>query len=444
MGMNKEAVKRFLIMGLAGAVILGLLLLFLYKAAFDPYRGSARELTPSLALTEPMPVVDALEDLSYIRRMIRERHPAAMEGLPPAMAEAYEREEGWLAGQEEVTVAMLWQSAARLLTPLQDAHTRAAHYAEEVPVLPVSFEFREGQLLARGSGLAGQEVRLVSGVPAEALYQTFQGHFSHELEGYLRFMFARNLSRQDYQILLDVPVDEPSLTLADGRKVPLNWQVDPPAGETGPASGSAPAFVRYDFDEDLSLGIFTLDSCRMNDEYQAAVEAFFQEVKDRGIRHLVVDLRRNSGGNSMVVGEFLRYIDVPSVDHGGTKIRMGPLLLSNDAFTARNPVVAELKFRGPIDILTSPYTFSAAVDFATTFADNGLARIVGQTPGNMPASYGDIIGFQTPHARLYFSVSYKYFMRSEEALNGEPLFPDLEVPEGEALAEVKRLIRQGE
>lgn len=435
--MPKGKTRLFLVRGLIAAGILGVLLFTLYKVAFDPYRGSAKDLEPTLALTESMPAGEALEDLDYIRQKIMERHPAAMAGLPPAMAEAYAEEKAWLLGREEVTSAELWRSAARFLESLGDAHTRAVHYAETVPSLPVIFQFRDGELLASGSGLTLEPVRLISGVPVAELQDRFARHYSHELEGYLRFMFARSISQQNYQMLLDLPLEEPSLTLADDREISLAWQESPPAEEADRS------FVRYSFDEELSLAVFTLDSCRMNEEYRETLKEFFWEVRDRGIRNVAVDLRQNSGGNSAVAGEFLRYIDTPELSHGGTRTRMGPILFTNKAFTEKNRIIAEFKYQGPVYILTSPVTFSAAVDFAATFSDNSLAQVVGRIPGNMPASYGDIINFQTPHAKLYFSVSYKYFMRSQEALNSEPLIPDLDVPEGEALDAVKRLIRQG-
>jgi C-terminal processing protease CtpA/Prc len=69
-------------------------------------------------------------------------------------------------------------------------------------------------------------------------------------------------------------------------------------------------WVGYEIDTDLSLGIFQLDACRFNDQYQQTVRAFFEEVSRRGIRNVAVDLRRNGGGSSRVVNEFFRYLDV--------------------------------------------------------------------------------------------------------------------------------------
>jgi hypothetical protein len=68
--------------------------------------------------------------------------------------------------------------------------------------------------------------------------------------------------------------------------------------------------------------------------------------------------------------------------------------------------------------------------------------VVGEIPGNMPSSYGDILCFQTPNALLAFTVSYKYFTRPDASKSKLPLIPDIQVPARDALGEAKRLINK--
>ncbi|NLA46186.1 MAG: hypothetical protein GX866_01420 [Firmicutes bacterium] len=91
-------------------------------------------------------------------------------------------------------------------------------------------------------------------------------------------------------------------------------------------------------------------------------------------------------------------------------------------------------------MLTSTDSFSAAMDFATLLSDNGLCTVVGEIPGNMPSSYGDVLYFQTPNALLAFTVSYKYFMRPDESKSNLPLLPDVQISANDALEEALRLI----
>jgi len=50
---------------------------------------------------------------------------------------------------------------------------------------------------------------------------------------------------------------------------------------------------------------------------------------------------------------------------------------------------------GDIYILTNTFSFSSAVDSATLLSDNRLCKVIGEIPGNMSSSYGDIFRFQT-------------------------------------------------
>jgi len=99
-------------------------------------------------------------------------------------------------------------------------------------------------------------------------------------------------------------------------------------------------------------------------------------------------------------------------------------------------------FSGDVYVLTSTDSFSAAMDFATLLSDNGLCTVVGEIPGNMPSSYGDVLYFQTPNALLAFTVSYKYFMRPDESKSNLPLLPDVQISANDALEEALRLIQK--
>ena len=81
---------------------------------------------------------------------------------------------------------------------------------------------------------------------------------------------------------------------------------------------------------------------------------------------------------------------------------LGPILTKYTSGGEPNDRISELTYTGKIYILTAVRTFSSATDFAAAISDNKLGEIVGETSGNMPTSYGDILTFQTPHAGLVF------------------------------------------
>ena len=102
----------------------------------------------------------------------------------------------------------------------------------------------------------------------------------------------------------------------------------------------------------------------------------------------------------------MRYINISDyILFGGTDIRNGGNLVSyRDEITPNKPV--DNAFDGRVYVLTSQYTFSSAMNFATVIQDNGIGKVIGEIPGNMPTAYGDKLGFQLPESKLVLSVSY--------------------------------------
>ena len=81
------------------------------------------------------------------------------------------------------------------------------------------------------------------------------------------------------------------------------------------------------------------------------------------------------------------------------------------------------------------------MDFATVIQDNGIGKVIGETPGNMPTAYGDKRGFQLPESKLVLSVSYKKFYRVDINKSIEPLIPDYTVEADKALEKLVEYIK---
>ena len=119
-------------------VVLSLLLVgfaFLWgvwRVWFDPYRGTVRSFSQSKDLNVVLTQTEAEEDFAYVMDRLRERHPACMEDLPLRVREAVRVERDWLSAQESITVLSLWQSTARVLSTLGDAHTSVRAFPDDV------------------------------------------------------------------------------------------------------------------------------------------------------------------------------------------------------------------------------------------------------------------------------------------------------------------------
>lgn len=413
-----------------------------WKMWFDPYRETVSDFEQSEKLDTFISGMQAAEDLEFIVNRLRERHPACISDLPPAVQKAYEEEYEELSKSTKVTVLSLWQSASRVLAHLNDAHTKVQPYSEDTKILPLKFSWEGQRLICSGGEYDGYIVNRIGGVSVNQLYERFKRMFSYELDSWARHTFASRIHRSDYLAFVGINIgQEVEISLQrqnDGSTINKAFALQ--KNEMNIPVGTE-TFYDFSVDKESGVGIFTLRECIFDKTYKTALKDFFTSVGNGGVHSVIVDLRGNPGGNSLVAIEFLRYLSVNSYQVGNTTVRFGPIMWEHQPGQQKNQQ-GEGVFSGNVYVLTSADTFSAAVDFGTLLSDNGLCTVVGEIPGNMPSSYGDILRFQTPNALLAFTVSYKYFKRPDASKSDLPLLPDVQVPANKALEEALRLIQK--
>jgi hypothetical protein len=172
--------------------------------------------------------------------------------------------------------------------------------------------------------------------------------------------------------------------------------------------------------------ILHLNSCIYNEKYKTTLETLADLCRERQITSFVLDLSRNMGGNSAVIDEFIKYIDIDSfrryemIDYSSGEARQ----ISSRQVLIKNPKKPVCL---PSDLCckVSCHTFSSARTFAVTLKDNGLAKIIGTETGGKPNSYGMPKKMQMPESKIRFRVSTSYFMRPDSSRdNADTLAPD--------------------
>ena len=166
---------------------------------------------------------------------------------------------------------------------------------------------------------------------------------------------------------------------------------------------------------------------------------FFNEVNDKSIENIAVDLRGNGGGNSGVANAFLQYINVDMYNSWDSAVRFGPVLWKNKNVVIKN-IKKDNPFSGSLYVLTDVYSYSSAMDFAMLIKDNNLGLVLGEASGNSPDSYGDNLYFQMPNSKLYFSVSHKKWYRINKEKAGLPIEPDYECASADAVETLYKII----
>ncbi|MFT4146078.1 MAG: S41 family peptidase [Mobilitalea sp.] len=428
--MEKRLIK--VIGGVVIAILLFCIIGFaVWKLGFDPYREAVSYYKTTMDLDTELSKEQVTEDLGYLMKQLKKYHPAYLdgsEGLTDAVDLQYQEE--LLNLREGGTVLQLWQAAARIASKFQDGHTNVYVKNDVVKYLA-----------GNEVSLADMDLISIDGVTIEDLYSTFCNQFSYELDSYAAFQFRRQMIKEEYMRFLNIDTsDGVDITyFKDRNKITTHYEFKPQPQDQQEAADNNDQFVTYEINQEKRAAIFTLSECNYNNVYLAKLEEFFNSVFQNNIKTIIVDLRINGGGNSEVANAFLNYIDVDSYKEYSLDMRLGNFLIKNKSQITNNNKNAET-FKGDIYILTSSKTFSSATMFGTLFSDNKLATIVGETSGNMPSSYGDVLSFQLPNSRLCLGMSYKKFHRPDITRDKEPLTPDIEVESEKALDTVLEML----
>ncbi len=423
--MKKPNKKLKAALAVVGAVLALLVILATVFFLFlNPYRGTDNNPAESLALDAVLTAQQAQEDIDVFYERITSRHPAWLDGsedIVKAVEERYLAERAAIA--DDMTALEVWQACARIAAVIEDGHTWVLDNSATDEYLHDITDLQ-----------AGNTVTAINGESTADIFARFKTVYPNENESFSLAVFSESIIiRRDYLELCGVDTSdgvvftfegedglhfERHYSFTDAASIIMNTPSDSDAD-------SPEGHFSWRLDEENKIALFDLDECIYDSAYRAGVEGFFAAVRASGYDTVVIDLRGNGGGNSLVANEFFRYLDFSSFKSTGGYARYGGMLLGADHHNNTNRRHAD-PFDGEVYVLMDVGTYSSAMLFALYLGDNGLATLVGEASGNMPDSYGDCLIFSLPNSRMRLSVSYKIFTRPDASRRGQPLEPDIE------------------
>ena len=185
-------------------------------------------------------------------------------------------------------------------------------------------------------------------------------------------------------------------------------------------------YVYYEIDEEKSLAILTLKHCWTSDHYRDVLREMFSEINTNKIKNLAIDLRGNGGGDTYVVNELFKYLPIDEYYQADDfrKIRWNYITFDFDqGGKTKNKRVAELEFDGNLYVLTDEGSFSASMIFTEMIVDNGLGKVIGESPAESCNSCGEITQFYFEDIGMWLSVSTDYSNRIDPS-KGDYIEPD--------------------
>ncbi len=453
---------------------------------------------------------ELLADTDHLYRMLETVHPDlyALVERPRADSLRAVLEDSLRDGMDRIDY---WRRIAAAVARFGDGHTSAMLPYESLneyleaggPLLPVDLTLEDRRAyvardyLAEPALPAGTEVTAINGVPVTALVDDLLPLFSAERLS-TRLVWLQNNLRTIFPLLYGWGETFTLDTIgSDGTRhriacagAPLDTLRARSQRRTGaPAAPRPPAWAFRRIGEDR-IGYLDFRSFSDPAGFNRFLEETFTGIQQQPIEALIIDLRQNGGGNSMLGDALLGYLtDRPFAQVARMDVKMSrPIkayyktmapwwvrwvpgwffgLFNSQArllYGARDgeivtfeqdPVAPEpnpLRYAGPVYVLVGARTFSSATMFAATVKDYGFGILVGDETGGLASHFGDVYTFFLPATRLGIGVSHKRFLRPSGVDDGRGVLPDVEVIATPAdleagrdpvLETTLRLIRQG-
>ena len=178
-----------------------------------------------------------------------------------------------------------------------------------------------------------------------------------------------------------------------------------------------------------NIGYIAFNSCRNIDKFKVFLSEAFAQIKNRQIKNLVIDIRKNSGGSGALGNEVMQYISKTGfrqMDAGFVKVSNEILAdksnntLSKVWIDSVKPDIGKvydivdksetnlrlnpLRYTGNTYLLIGGYTFSSAVDFASAFKCYKAGTIIGTETGGLTSGYGNVYSCYLPETGFDISI----------------------------------------
>lgn len=404
--------KKYIVKSMLSVFGILAIAISLFESYCNPYWNSVT-FRDDYGFTKPYDTIltypQAKHDLDFAFHYLKKLHPAFYHADPQTVEEGYKHAVKHLQEAKQIDVSMLAGQVEGIFSTLHDGHTTIIWNDKKDSYLK---NFDADSLIA------------VNGMSMEEMLKHFSDKVSYDADSWGIMNLRRDLSLLEGLHYLGIAAEDGvTYTYETLDKDTVNQvvypsdfiQLDNSTPYSLKGSSERTDFVSANIDKAHNLAVLTLTQCTNNEEYQYQVKSMFSTVKRLGIQNVAVDLRHNGGGNSDVINEFLKYIDVDFYKEEGIDWRRGCFLIKYPKQVIQNEKNTDLLFHGNLYLLTSSRTFSSAMLFAQYVKDNHLGTIIGEPPGNDPNGYGDIATFVLPESGILLQISTKHFHRIDDS-----------------------------
>jgi hypothetical protein len=196
-----------------------------------------------------------------------------------------------------------------------------------------------------------------------------------------------------------------------------------------------------------NIGYIGFFSCMDLKNYQHFYESTFNEIKNNNTKQLIIDVRDNGGGYTIIGAELMQYLfhqpfkEVDSaivkvseelIATGKVKRKLGEGNYIAGKTYSRVPESFQprenpLRFNERTYLLINNGTFSAGQGFASSYKCFGNGIIIGEETGGVTVNFGDVHIFKLPNTGLKIMTSWEQAFSACGIDNQSGVIPDFEV-----------------
>lgn len=356
---------------------------------------------------------------------------------------------------------------APLIVSLNDGHTRVEYpknffkklYKKGIKLFPIKVTIdKERRIFCVGNYnniKDGDEILEINGIESKKIVKTLESYTAGKRLDYKRYCLSKDFNKSIYFVY---NFDNKSVIKTNAG---FKGSLHDIEYKDKDSDHYEPDFNYQIFDTVayLRVGIFMFPK-----KFYSVVDNCFEEIKNRNIKKLIIDLRDNPGGNSMFANSLTDYILNDTLDLDKTVKRtitkaskesrrfyygyclkhpyLIPLLPFIPGMWSKSGTLIEQKgsgyeypnfndmnhFEGKVILLTSGCNYSAADDFIRNIKYYKLATIIGEETGGARDSYGDIVYFKLKKSKIKIACSQRIYYG--HYLNDMPLSgvkPDISI-----------------
>lgn len=438
------------------------------------------------------------KDFLLFMDMLKNTHPAFSLSNPPFDIKKIKKE-GYKYLKNFDNTEKFGFYLESIVSEMNDGHTFIYNQYKKDVLFPLIFRYFDGgfyinTINEEHKAFLGKKIVMLNGFAIYDVIMSFGHLLSWDNDIFLieRFKCITKFIWQDSKYNTQEPL---TVTCDDGSSFDLyyeniqdiKWVSVEPQPQQSPYKNIQIPF-RYELYTENSICYLQFSSCIdkntlrfqyysgdlvgiSEDEFEEQIkdipqfDTFLQEVFDmiqkHDIKTLVVDMRGNSGGNSMLCDQLLSWLrpydEIQSFD---TKIRVSKFMdahypeivksykesagdkfeygmIFNDLPNNPDSIYSRFcvlnhdnnrLFKGNVVFIQDNGTFSSAATLIVTAYDNKIGTIIGEEGSYRPCNYGDILGFELPNTKVKGGVSHCYFLRPDKnACCNETLIPTIHI-----------------